>query len=1478
MRQQAEAAQIQAQSTLDQQINEARLANMRATELAKQQAKDAEMDARLKAGRPQVAPRAPAMEPANDPVVLSGIEKRTTGPAPKVESPAVAAMRQATANVAAKTATMEQGVVGIATAGGDAKDALTHIAQNSPTVTERKMAEHLLGEVKAQGLTLPMGVGIDSTIPAGWSGASSFNKATGRITLGRQEGAAQDLMHEVAHALSIKAADRGTQGWAELRGTFKKIAMGASDADVSDPTLKYALNAPVPEGTKAPAALELRAREFLAEAQSNPNLQAYLKGQAPDTWTKVKNALYRMVGMNDKVMKNAFDKVMDLSQRVFDESKALKLTDGQDPVPGHEPLPGSVPDVLNKMVPLFSLADHMKGVIQKRFDDASGDPVTLLQKMRTLGLGWADADELKLRFDKVLGGFVSKWQSSRQYGNTIKDRLAQMGLPVRDAAIQVARANPAANKTWDELRAGSQKYGFDYRKFASEQPDMFKGLSPEREQAMRAYVDDAKRKWDSISGLAKTADDGQRYLGQIDNDIKRVQTLDAIYRDRYSERNLPTFQVDPLMELTQHADMIKDLPGTAKFVRDALNARLTEMETLGSERAPDVLAMKEREKAISDQIEALTGGKAQAELKTTQETLKNMRAAGGDSATIKSLRDRVQQLKDAVVTPDEKTLEAIKAAKAEKVKTHEEMKELTDYQRDLKKLVGGYRSSIEQGDKLPFFHLGRDGNHFVSLRLKTDATGLPDPQALSRLSQLMEARKLDGLSVDQLNENNHFFARMNTPTQRESMVAVAKVLKSEGLLAEDKLNDKGDVVEKAFKAGEVAHMESAQFNGVAPAAVQRLLSMFKADHADIPAEDANKLMEHMRSIYLDMLPKNSMVRLFEPRMGVMGHRTDMTANVDQYHTQFAHASGRMWAQPRVLDALSGMTKSVSDLQGDINSGGLKDVAAAAAREIMTRETGNTPTSGSALQRSVLNANHMYYLTLSPAYTTELMMQIPTLLLPQLGRKYGYAQSVGAIARSAGPAFKVVRALISSGHGADGFLTPDALKKTGLTDAQVEFVMQVANRGGLELGSWTKAMIGDGPSIARSAMMQRLNTFTVASEVLPRAMAAFAARDLHLSDGGVKSRMGLHDYVDETLAGSNYNWQTDLQGRHLGAGGFAGPLTPLVTKFMSFQTKTLHRLYREADTAFGSMAEERGSTPEEVQSLKDESRRFLAGHLAAVGVLSGSLGLPFLSVAASAASSLANFLTGDDRFDAEKWYREHLRQAFGDTAAEVITKGLPRLAGMDLSEHAGEERLLPFSDMLTDKRKWSDVFNSAAFHAFGSPFSMGANAVKGATDIYNGRVLNGMQEMLPSAAKNFVRAYRMTTEGYIAPNGTKLPLEGPGAADIAMQMVGITPAAKAAYDERAEALTNLKDRRQIISQNLGANMVEAFNTHDPAAMQAAQAKTMAFVQTHPWLANEIMSPVQRAIRTQAMGQAFGINGVDPRDQGQRSILRAYGGMR
>ena len=297
---------------------------------------------------------------------------------------------------------------------------------------------------------------------------------------------------------------------------------------------------------------------------------------------------------------------------------------------------------------------------------------------------------------------------------------------------------------------------------------------------------------------------------------------------------------------------------------------------------------------------------------------------------------------------------------------------------------------------------------------------------------------------------------------------------------------------------------------------------------------------------------------------------------------------------------------------------------------------------------------------------------------------------------------------------------------------------------------------------------------------------------------------------------------------------------------------------------------------ETKAARDSARSFLAGHLAAVTTLAGSLGLPILPVAASAASSLANFLTGEDSYDAEKWYREHLRQAFGDTAADVIAKGLPRALGVDLSEHAGEERLLPFSDMLTDKRKWSDVFQSGAMRSLGSPFSMMGNIIQGGTDIYAGRLLKGLQEVSPTFAKTSMRAVRMGVNGYEDDGGHKLPIGDPSSIDIAMQVLGVTPAAKAQYDETTEALHGLQDRRQIVMKNLSANMVEAYNRHDPEAMSAARSATMDFVRDKPWLAREIASPVQHAVRMQAMGRMFGANNINPSDREQMGVLRAYNG--
>jgi hypothetical protein len=1103
----------------------------------------------------------------------------------------------------------------------------------------------------------------------------------------------------------------------------------------------------------------------------------------------------------------------------------LKMTDGRDPIPGMEPQRGSIPDAISKTMNMAEMVNQSKSWLQKQLDNVRNDPRSLTDRLRNGALGWFDVQELKLSFDHHFGGALARLEKGRTDGRGVTDRLFQMNKIIRAAAKEVAK-NPQANGVWDYLRAASQIHGLDYRKSAKDQPEAFEGMDEAKDKVWKAYADDLKRQWDSIAPVAEKADDLMRAGSQAANNIKMNLTLQKIYRDRYAERNLPAFALDPTMEVTQHVDMIENPQAVADATRKSLNDRLTQLAKLGAQRAPDVETMRLRE------------------------------------------QDIVNKMKDMVTSGANK--EALKAVKDEAVKTHEEVEALVQEQRDLAKTVKTYKSAIDHADQVPFFHLGRDGDHFVSMKLLTDATGALDPRAVDALRDKLTRDGFDRVVADRNNENNDVYIRVPDPTQREALVRIAKELSDEKLLAPNKVNDAGVVTENNFRQGEVPRLDAEQFKGFAPSAVERLLEQMKANTADLPPEVAAKMMSDMRSIYVDMLPKSSMVRLFEPRQGVMGFNQDMTASHDQYMTQFANAAGRMWSQPHVLEAVNAITKAVSDVQTDINAKpGKVDVMTAVAREIMQREKSAPALATPKWMRGWLQANHLYFLGLSPAYTVELMTQIPTLLLPELGRKYGFLQSAQAIGKSVAPAMKVVKALMVSGHGGDGILTPTALRKAGLNDSEVSMVMSWANKGWLELGGWTKATMSDPSSISQSKMVKYMLSMTVASEVLPRVMAAFAAHDLHTSDDGVKARMEHDAYVGHTIGQSMYNWQTDLQARNLGAGGFAGPITPLVTKFMSFQTKMLARLYREMHTAIL----DKDATPED----RAEARRFLAGHLAAVTTLAGSLGLPVLPVAAGAASSLANFLTGSDQYDAETWYRSHLSDIFGPQMAEVMAKGLPRAFGMDLSEHAGEDRLLPFSDLLTDKRKWSDALQSAAWHSLGSPFSLLSNVVQGGTDLVNGRTLKGAQELLPTAVKNPFRAWRMSQYGYEDNNGVKLPIPDPSAADIAMQVVGITPRDKASDQETTEALQGLQDRRAIVGSNLKANLVTAYNHKDQDALQSAMGRIMMFNQDHP---SDIIDPGQalsEVMHKEVTGQAFGSNNFNPDNLDQWRILRAYGGM-
>src|SRR5690606_1806790 len=97
-------------------------------------------------------------------------------------------------------------------------------------------------------------------------------------------------------------------------------------------------------------------------------------------------------------------------------------------------------------------------------------------------------------------------------------------------------------------------------------------------------------------------------------------------------------------------------------------------------------------------------------------------------------------------------------------------------------------------------------------------------------------------------------------------------------------------------------------------------------------------------------------------------------------------------------------------------------------------------------------------------------------------------------------------------------------------------------------------------------------------------------------------------------------------RKLGKRGFLGPVTPILTQFLSYSVQLTEKLYSEAADAIGRARP--GESVEAAKARRAASQRFLMGHMAAVTALAGTLGLPFATVFATVFERMAEAF-GDD---------------------------------------------------------------------------------------------------------------------------------------------------------------------------------------------------------------------------------------------------------
>ena len=416
---------------------------------------------------------------------------------------------------------------------------------------------------------------------------------------------------------------------------------------------------------------------------------------------------------------------------------------------------------------------------------------------------------------------------------------------------------------------------------------------------------------------------------------------------------------------------------------------------------------------------------------------------------------------------------------------------------------------------------------------------------------------------------------------------------------------------------------------------------------------------------------------------------------------------------------------------------------------------------------------IWYMGLSPASAIVNLSQTVLVAYPVMGAKWGFAKAakeLGAISKDAALAKNDLSDVLT---GDEKQAFEEAVRRGVIDLTQAHDLAGVAN------GEDEKVMWYLHPVMkAASFMFHHAEKFN-------RQVTFVAAYRLAIQ-AGTDHKTAIEQAIDATYEG-HFSYASSNRPRIM-----QGNWQRVLFLFKQYGQNMVYSLTRNAYLSFKG----------DKQAMKA-----LGGMLALHGTFAGVLGLPMASTLLAAASAVGG--GGDEPWDAEIALRNFLADLFGDGISEVISKGLPRALGIDLSSRVGLDSLiLPrLQEGLEGQREGENILAGLS----GPVFGIGVNAVAGFDDVKNGNTLIGVEKMLPKVLKDTVKTYRYATEGIVDKTGIEvMPQESVGLGDIAQQLLGFRSAKIAQAQEGKSAVSQMdkkigKRHQQLIDEYARAKM-------------------------------------------------------------------------
>lgn len=663
-------------------------------------------------------------------------------------------------------------------------------------------------------------------------------------------------------------------------------------------------------------------------------------------------------------------------------------------------------------------------------------------------------------------------------------------------------------------------------------------------------------------------------------------------------------------------------------------------------------------------------------------------------------------------------------------------------------------------------------------------------------------------------------------------------------------------------------------------------------------KDYDAAMEGILRLYLTTMPETAFAKSFAARKGVLGFRKDSiralrerSYSMSRQLSNMKYAAALTQVRQKMADYVTKLGKSGSTFRlayntispkGTLEShlesfrnekeqasriAVLKKEGALDIREVaddnqLAKEYFDqmnkrisfaiSPTvSKTAQMLNTISFSTLLGFNLSSAVVN--LSQIPLIVFPYLGGKYGYGSTTKAIDDATRAFMGSGRSRLVSVMGASG----EKIKRPAMPSLDnIDFdapgvpnslkkyqpMVEAARR----MGQFNRSQMSDVLEAEdRTSALARINAasgfFMHHGERFNREVTLMAAYDLEMqrlnSSKASAVEKSLTPEAKQTLASERAIYMTELNNGGTSAAA-AAPIAQnaigrVLFMFKSYGVKMNYLLFKTLNESM------RGESPE----VRAIARKQLAGIMGSAALFAGLQGLPLFGVVAM----IYNLFKDDDDED----FGAVVRSYAGETAYKGLINAMTNLA---VAERIGLSNLI-FKE--SPMAAGSATVVDSLTQTLGGPFIGVANRMeRGIKLMADGHVERGLESMLPVAVGNAMKGIRYGVEGASTLRGD--PVIGDvNAWNAGAQMLGFTPAE---YTRTLEINASLKGIEKAIIEERSHELRKlntANHVGDADGAEEARAKLEKLYGKYPELGN-LESTIERSQRAFDMTEP--VNGI------------------